>query len=318
MIRFLSPDNVWPRITELARRTPQAMVAVAYFGQEAGRLLPLKPGSVLVVDAHPGSVKAGQTCPSELLKLIKKKVEVHSCSNLHAKVFVFGSRAIIGSANASNFSKSYLLEAAVETSDSGVVSACKEFIQSLRGDQITPQYAKLLSKIWNPPKVPGTKKKRPRGPTFHPLWAVPLVRTEWEPVDNEKDQQAEPLAREKLTKSRRFVLNKILWQGSDALMTEVRPGHQLIQVIDEGKTTRVYPPARVIHIEKYIGGRANRIIVYLQAPVVKPAYRSLETVNKSLAKMERSLNLGVAARRIRNLRVARTLYQLWPGEHLDI
>lgn len=177
MNRLLTTGELWPRITELAKTSAKCMVAVAYFGQGAKKLLPLKAGSVLVVDCDKRSVKGSRTCPFDLLALIRKKVEVHSCSNLHAKVFVFGKRAIIGSCNASKLSTDYYLEAAVETTDPSVVSQCRDFIQRLRGDQISPKYAKELCKIWNPPKF--HLIRQPSIPRFHPLWVVPLIWDEW-------------------------------------------------------------------------------------------------------------------------------------------
>jgi hypothetical protein len=244
MIRFLTAKEIWPRITELAKKTKKAHVAVAYFGQDARQLLPLRSGSVLVVDCHPKSVKGGRTCPHDLLALIKKKVEVHSCSNLHAKVFVFGNRAIIGSANASKLSRNYLLEAAVETTDKETVAECLKFINSLRGDQISPKYAKRRCKIWNPPKIAGLPTKPDQSPRFHPLWVVPLVLKEWDEVDDRQDAQAEPVAQKKLKDRKRFLLDKFHWHGGDKLGATVKVGHQLLQVLEEGNSQWVSPPSR--------------------------------------------------------------------------
>jgi hypothetical protein len=46
-------NGVWKAITSAAKRTRKpALVAVAYFAQGAGKLLPLQPNSRLVVDAR--------------------------------------------------------------------------------------------------------------------------------------------------------------------------------------------------------------------------------------------------------------------------
>jgi hypothetical protein len=53
MAAHLLTDITWKRITKLARQTSSAKVAVAYFGQGASRLLPLKSGSVLCTGTSP-------------------------------------------------------------------------------------------------------------------------------------------------------------------------------------------------------------------------------------------------------------------------
>ena len=108
MTTELITDRVWAAITEAARNTKTpAYVAVAYFGNGASKLLPLRKGSRLVVDASEHAVKSGQTSPAELLKLHRKGVKVYSIENLHAKVFVFGRTAFVGSANVSQRSNLY-------------------------------------------------------------------------------------------------------------------------------------------------------------------------------------------------------------------
>jgi len=91
---FLSRD-IWPQLTKAARDSRQrCAVAVAYFGKGASRLLPLGKGSRLVVDASERSVASGQTCPADLIKLVKRGVAVYGVPNLHAKVFVLGRNGL--------------------------------------------------------------------------------------------------------------------------------------------------------------------------------------------------------------------------------
>jgi hypothetical protein len=65
--------GVWKSITASAKaaRKP-ALVAVAYFGQGASKLMPLPAGSRLVVDASEGAVKSGQTLPADLVRIQKR------------------------------------------------------------------------------------------------------------------------------------------------------------------------------------------------------------------------------------------------------
>jgi hypothetical protein len=46
--RFLNREQLWRRIPELARKTPKAIVAVAFCGADSPKLLPLKRGSQLI------------------------------------------------------------------------------------------------------------------------------------------------------------------------------------------------------------------------------------------------------------------------------
>src|SRR6266853_4325440 len=111
--------RIWPTLTAAAKGSrARPTVAVAYLGQGAAKLLPLPNGSWLVVDASESAVKSGQTCPAELKKLLKRGVRIYSRKNLHAKIFVFGPKAFIGSANVSRNSASMLHEAVVAITDS--------------------------------------------------------------------------------------------------------------------------------------------------------------------------------------------------------
>ena len=87
MSTILVSQGIWPTLTKTVRGSRQrCAVAVAYFGKGARHLLPLSKGSSLVVDASERSVASGQTCPADLLTLVKRGVVVYSVANLHAKV----------------------------------------------------------------------------------------------------------------------------------------------------------------------------------------------------------------------------------------
>src|SRR5436190_15520236 len=132
--------QLWPRLKELAHRADRACAAVPFFSQGGAQRLPLKDGDLLVTRFDDSAIKSGVTDPREILKLVKRGVSVHSVSNLHAKVYVFGESAIVGSANVSALSER-LVEAAVESNDEIVVRACRQWIESLTGDVIEPEYA---------------------------------------------------------------------------------------------------------------------------------------------------------------------------------
>lgn len=157
-------DQVLKRIRTAARlsRRP-GKVAVAYFAKGAADLLPLKKNSKLVVDASEATVRSGGTSPSDLIKLSKKGVRVFSVQNLHAKVFVFGGKAFIGSSNVSMRSADTLKEAVVQISERHVVKAARDFVGSLCLQELGLEALDRLKKLYRPPRFPvGKARKRKR------------------------------------------------------------------------------------------------------------------------------------------------------------
>ena len=137
--------NIWSRLTAEAKQfNGKSFVAVAYFGTGAAKRLPLKKGSILVVDASDKAVKSGQTNPAELIKLRKLGVRIFSMSNLHAKVFVFGGVAFVGSTNVSENSEDVYSEASIRSSQTSVVSSARQFVRTLAVNEIGPQKLEAL------------------------------------------------------------------------------------------------------------------------------------------------------------------------------
>jgi hypothetical protein len=149
MSTTLLTQDIWPQLTKIARGTRQpCAVAVAYFGAGASQLLPLPKNSRLVVDASERAIASGQTCPADLIKLVKRGVRAYSVPNLHAKVFVLGRAAYIGSANASNRSASHLVEAVVRTTETDTVRSARQFVRELCLHELTPAVLKHLAKLY--------------------------------------------------------------------------------------------------------------------------------------------------------------------------
>jgi hypothetical protein len=156
-IEFLS-DEVWARISDLAREADSRQAAVAYVGSNAVDLLPLGKGDTLIVDMSVGVVRSGATNPALIRRYVEKGVIVHSFRGLHAKVFVFDDTAVVGSTNVSTNSQSVLTEAAVFTTEPSAVSSCRDFIEGLanQGELVTPEILKLRNKLYRKPKwTPG-------------------------------------------------------------------------------------------------------------------------------------------------------------------
>jgi len=266
MIEFAS-GNIWTALRAAARRsTRPAAVAVAYFGKGASKHLPLPAGSRLVVDATESAVKSGQTCPAELKRLLLKRgVIVYSVGNLHAKVFVLGSTAFVGSANASNHSANTLIEALVCTTDPQVVKAARTFVQDLCLQELGPEELDRLQGIYRPPRgplvnsLPLSRKKRT--PALDRLRIVQLERQDW-PEGAEGVQEAGTTAAKKhMSRPRRHLLDDFFWTGK----CPVQLGENVVQIVKEHSGARlVDPPARVVHMIEWQKGLTKYTFVYLE------------------------------------------------------
>jgi hypothetical protein len=138
--------NVWPEITSLVKKGHENKVAVAFVAKGARKLLPLKRGDTILVDMSLGRVRSGATNPFAVEEFLNQGVSVYTCSRLHAKVFVLGSRAVVGSSNVSDAANSVLEEAVLITNETGVVSAAKKFIEELLGGPDTLEVTEPLLK----------------------------------------------------------------------------------------------------------------------------------------------------------------------------
>jgi hypothetical protein len=158
-VDILTP-RVWPEITAAAHAaTTPSFAAIAYFGAKGDELLPLLPGSSLVVDATTPTVAAGSTCPDALRRLQVKGVRVFSAKHLHAKMIAFDKIAFVGSANASAHSRDTLIEAVVKFKSKRSLSEVRNAITALCRTELTSADLDTLSKIYVPRRSP--PKERP-------------------------------------------------------------------------------------------------------------------------------------------------------------
>jgi len=261
-------DDSWSRIRDLAKKRGRRLVAVPFLGKGAIRRLPLQAGDLLIVRLDEATVKSGQTSPFEIGKFLRKGVEVHAQSNLHAKVFVFGKTAVIGSTNVSTTSEAHLLEAVVETSDSRAVSAASSFVRSLRGDVVTPQQAKRLEALYSPPRTFGGGRRAPRtavrGAGQSLLWAVALERVERTEEDDAQEKSGTPLARKKLKDARKFTVDCFTWPKR-GFGEKARIGQRVLQIVEEPDgSIMVEAPYRIIRVQRYSVRERPRVMVFVE------------------------------------------------------
>lgn len=280
---FITQD-IWPQLSKAVRGSRQpCAVAVAYFGAGASRLLPLTKGSRLVVDASERAVASGQTCPADLSKLVQRGVRVYSVPNLHAKVFVVGRAAYIGSANVSNRSASQLVEALIRTTESSAVRAARQFVDGLCLHQLSPTVLKELAKLYRPPLLPGGKrgkkaaKQTSRRPTIPRTLLAQLHLEDWPDRDQALHDAALPLAKKRRKHPRSFELESFRHTGK----CNYKRRDMVIQVTDEGGgRVLVTPPGEVLHVRTRHDGSRQISFVYLERPAGRR--RSLKALARTL------------------------------------
>lgn len=264
--RLLTGEGrIWPEITAAAKKASRADVAVAYFGEGGAKLLPLKKGSRLVVDASEGRVKAGGTCPAELLKLHNTGVAVYSVPNLHAKVFAFPRRAFIGSTNVSSRSGAFLLEAVVEATARDLVADARLFVRGLAaGNQVSPETLEELQAVWKPPKVPGGDDRKPPGPRRRrsAVW-IAGYDYGWYGTPSRADAAAEKQIMQDWGGNRTtHYLDKVAHQRKPSWQA----GDTVVFIEDEHPKQFVWPPARVIAVREQQGKGPRTWVTHCEYP----------------------------------------------------
>src|ERR1043165_6505801 len=163
---FQASPELWSTLDSLSTKMGQRLAAVAYVTNDA--VLRLGANDVLICDASPACIRAGQTSAKILDKLRQRGAEVYSYPGLHAKVLVVGDTLIVGSANHSASSRD-LMEAGVHTTDRGLVAEAIAFIRALQKDRVNcdplgpDELARLLAiKVERRGQLPRMRKPKTR------------------------------------------------------------------------------------------------------------------------------------------------------------
>ena len=239
--------NIWSRLTAEAKQfNGKSFVAVAYFGTGAAKLLPLKKGSILVVDASDKAVKSGQTNPAELIKLRKLGVRIFSMSNLHAKVFVFGGVAFVGSTNVSENSEDVYSEASIRSSQTSVVSSARQFVRTLAVNEIGPQKLEALLRAYKSRKKTGSSVKRGVNKIEPRLFIVRLTEGD-EPAEDAATIKDGVSKAETLMASNKTHQEMHFWNS--AKESRYRPGDTVLPVVlnENGRVISIEPPGEFLY-----------------------------------------------------------------------
>lgn len=269
MLSFLH-DDLWPRLEALSKKAKHTHVAVAYLARGASKLLRLRDDDVLVIDMGDASVKSGRTDPKEVSNYLRAGVRVYSVENLHAKAFVFNDTVIVGSSNVSNYSKSGLVEAGIETTNAALRRNVIAWIESLALAPVTPKVAAAKAKLYKPPKwgTPTRGGSGKRKPSLHldvgRLWIINSQPAEFTQEEDEiLDAQAKT-AKTFLASKKKYIVETIRFPAKVRFARDTRLGDLAIVLHNVDKTTDVYPPSRVLYTRAYRAEGVARIGVHFE------------------------------------------------------
>jgi PLD-like domain len=322
--KFLSPQPM-KRLRELADKSI-GHVAVPFLGADAATRLPLKKGSVLVTRVTEEDVRRGLVSPREILRYLDSGVEVHSCKNLHAKVYVFDRRAIVGSANISATSENQLMEAAIEVNLRELVVQAKQFVHRLRVDHVSPAFVQSLEHLyrqdciggWSADRVP-SMRSRSTTKVIHAIhsrmWVMPVRCTDWGEESTRAAAAGRECAQERLADGHRYRLDEI--DTPRQTWTRLSRGDRVIQRLVHGRGFLYSPPARIVHIEPVGNGRSAVVFLECRKRLRQVSSTKLRHLLGALAAA--FTNASNRAWVIRNREAAAAVHGLWPilGHHIQ-
>jgi len=260
-LKFHAPQP-WSEIKSFAAKH-KGWVAVPFLGKNSARYLPIPRGSILVTRFNRETIKAGQVDPSEILKFIKRGVQVYNYGSLHSKVYVLGARLFVGSSNVSKTSQS-LSEACIETTDKALVEDARSYIKGLCGDLITAEFAKSLIPLYPKENIwffgapsSNAKKKISNRST---VWIASVGNIDWDDEVVAADKKASVKAQKSISDKEKFKLDKTVWDSA----CKFSVGDMVSWRWFKGRGFEFECPVRIIHIENVKA--TGEKIIYAEKP----------------------------------------------------
>lgn len=244
----------------------QVVVAVAYIGSDAPRLLPLKRGDILVCDASEASIKSRTTSADALRTFHNRGVKIYSREGLHSKIVVLADRVFVGSANASRHSEQDLDEVMLETVNKAVVKQSRSYVMDLVKDFRRVGKADLL-KLNDIPLSRLSRLPRKQDPPEHVpeqvdrLWVIlTSYEEEWNTSTSAQYKVELSDVREEARDSFGQVpISALEWRLDE--LTSIKPGDWLIEVVD-GRS--VESPAQILKASPV--GRSKQALMWFVRP----------------------------------------------------
>ena len=308
MDRVLSSD-LWKTVTAQARKAKKRQAAIAYVTED---YLNLKSGDVLVVDASESTIKSGGTDANLLDELHQRGVILYDCHNLHAKVILLDDIAVVGSANMSQSSGS-LVEAAIITDQSSIVSGVASFIEQLKKkpNRLSPAKIAELCKIEVIRRggiggVPKGKRKNPVKRLGNQTWLVGVKDLVREPPADEQHKIAQAANKLELEEGE---LSWLRWRSDSKFAKECCTGDQLIQIRKRGGAKRLVVCSAVPVLLKQKSAKWTRF--YLGKPSSEPSELSWGRFNQLVKDLEYPKKLGPGIVQLVKPDMAEAIVKAW-------
>jgi hypothetical protein len=269
--RFLSKENLWPTLKNLARKCRQRkMVAVPYLGRDGSKPLGLRKDDVLICALTEANAKKGLVCPDEIENLQRKGVRVYIEDCLHAKVYLLGRTAVVCSANLSQRSVNSLDEAGALITDWKVTPSIREWFEERMSAPVTPEWLKHCKKVYKPPKGEGkdlgSRKRRENGSI---VWLIGVQDTTF-PADEEDEEEVRKSGhREALKGLRRgFKIEEIRWsEERTKFSAQSMKGDLVVQIYGGRNDSTVVCPHGKLLKKKTLKRRGQAIsYLYIEMP----------------------------------------------------
>jgi phage gp36-like protein len=104
--------------------------------------------------------------------------------------------------------------------------------------------------------------------TSQKVWIVPTEDAEFPAEEQAAVEQGAERARRQLDRPRLSEVERIRWTIRNRFLKEAAQGDLIIQVYDDGRSVRVYPHGKLLHV-KHVRGRGARGSVYVYVEVPK-------------------------------------------------
>jgi len=250
--RFIANAELWSALRDHVTRAKGVRAAIAYFGRNGAKLLPLKKGDTIVVDMSLGAVRQGVTDPRAVRTLMQRGVAVFSRHSLHAKFVVAGRTLIASSANVSRNSREILDEAGIRTTDPAALRRAGGFFESLCTEPVGERYLGECIKEYRPPRFKAAadrtgRRGRSQRASEAKLWFVGgLAREEETPLM----QRLEKRAQRRLRNPDKSEVGWIHYGRKPKFLRGFRLGDWVVQCIKDGNSRDVGPPAQVLSVEE--------------------------------------------------------------------
>ena len=273
----LITKNIWSRLTRAAKSSKsKSIVAVAYFGTNASKMLPIKKGSILVVDGSLKALKSGQTNPDELLALYRKEVKIYSKENLHAKLFVINNVLYCGSTNVSGRSANMLSEALIMCNNCEVVDNAKKYILSFCRQELGKDEILQMKEHYRPQLNAGPRATKGYTSNEPNLYLVKLRMTEWTEDEEFEAEKGRKIATKRREIQLRHKLDEFIWKGK----MNIKENDYILQVVNDGGIEYVYPIGKLLYVHKWSNG--TKVINFCFVEIPEKRRRSLKSIMKQL------------------------------------